>query len=123
MTQAIIQRKSKEYITKDNKSPFCLWLKSLKDAKTKAKITKAIAKMRNGNFGDKKTIQNGHGLYERRIDYGPGYRIYYIIEGKKLIIIFGGSDKSEQQKTIDKCKDYLNDYKSRKKEQIRSSSK
>jgi len=114
MIQAVIPRKIKEYKTKDEESPFNLWLTNLKDVRAKAKITKAITQMEGGNFGDHKPISDGKGLYERRLDYGPGYRIYYIREGEQLIVIFGGSDKSDQQKAIDKSKDYLKDYKSRK---------
>ena len=114
MIQAVIPRKIKEYTTKDQESPFNKWLTNLKDVRARAKITRIITQMEGGNFGDYKPIKDGKGLYERRLDYGPGYRIYYIKEGDQLIVIFGGSDKSEQQKTIDKSKIYLKDYKSRK---------
>lgn len=52
--------------------------------------------------------------YRSRIDYGPGYRIYYITEGDELIILFAGSDKSDQQAAIHAAKEYLVDYKARK---------
>lgn len=61
-----------------------------------------------------KSVTDGNGLQERRIDYGPGYRIYYITEGDELIILFAGSDKSDQQSAIDAAKEYLADYKARK---------
>ena len=71
--------------------------------------------MEGGNFGDHKPITGANGLQERRIDYGPGYRIFYITEGDKLIIIFAGSTKKEQDKTIELSKEYFSDYKKRKK--------
>lgn len=114
MIRAVIPRKMKEYTTKDEESPFNGWLTNLKDVRAQAKITKAITQMEGGNFGDHKPIADGKGLCERRLDYGPGYRIYYITEGEELIVIFAGSDKSDQQKTINKTKDYLKDYQSRK---------
>lgn len=122
MARAVIPRRMKEYITKDQESPFNEWLTNLKDVKAKVKITKAITQMEGGNFGDYKPISDGKGLHERRLDYGPGYRIYYITEGDELIVIFAGSDKSDQQRAINKAKNYLKDYNSRKlKEPISSS--
>jgi putative addiction module killer protein len=115
MVKAVTPRKAKEYEDSNGKSPFKEWLNSLADARTQVKITKAITQMEGGNFGDHKPITDGKGLQERRINYGPGYRIYYVTEGDKLIILFAGSDKSEQQKVIDDSKGYFKDYQERKK--------
>jgi putative addiction module killer protein len=114
MTVPVIGRRAQEYVGQDGKAPFRDWLVALKDARGKAKITKAITQMEAGNFGDHKPITGGNGLQERRIDYGPGYRIYYITEGDELIILFAGSDKSDQQIVIVSAKEYLADYKARK---------
>lgn len=114
MAIPVTQRTAQEYEDQDGKAPFRDWLIALKDARGKAKITKAITQMEAGNFGDHKSITNGNGLQERRIDYGPGYRIYYITEGDELIILFAGSDKSDQQAVINLAKKYLADYKARK---------
>ncbi len=114
MVIPVIERKAQEYKCEDGKAPFKDWLVDLKDARGKAKITKAVTQMEAGNFGDHKPITDGNGLQERRIDYGPGYRIYYITEGDELIILFAGSDKSDQQTAIDAAKEYLVDYKARK---------
>lgn len=114
MVLPVTERKSKVYKTKDDTSPFHSWIIDLPDARAKAKITKAITQMEGGNFGDHKSITDGNGLHERRIDYGPGYRIYYITEGDQLIIIFAGGDKSSQQNDIDNAKEYLKDYRKRK---------
>lgn len=114
MAIPVIERKAQEYKTQDGSAPFRDWLVDLKDARAKAKVTKAVTQMEAGNFGDHKPITDGTGLQERRIDYGPGYRIYYITEGDELIILFAGSDKSDQQAAIDAAKEYLADYKARK---------
>lgn len=114
MVRAVTCRKAKEYQAEDGTSPFNDWVMSIKDARARVKITKAITQMEAGNFGDHKSITNGNGLHERRIDYGPGYRIYYITEGNKLIIIFAGSDKSTQQLAINLAKKYAADYRARK---------
>lgn len=87
---------------------------SLRDHRAQSKITRAIANMENGNFGDHKALSNTSGLHERRLDYGPGYRIYYIVDGDAVIILFSGSDKSDQKKAIKTAKEYLLDYQSRK---------
>ncbi|WP_372740213.1 type II toxin-antitoxin system RelE/ParE family toxin [Neptunomonas sp.] len=114
MVIPVVARKAKEYETHDGKTPFRDWLVGLKDGRGKAKITKAVTQMEAGNFGDHKPITDGNGLHERRIDYGPGYRIYYVTEGEKLIILFAGSDKSGQKEAIISAKNYLDDYQERK---------
>lgn len=114
MAKPTVERTAKEYLTTDGKSPYGQWVADLKDTRAKAKVIKAVKQMEAGNFGDCKPIENGNGLWERRIDYGPGYRVYYIVEGDKVIVLFAGSDKSDQQKGIDKAKEYLADYKKRK---------
>ncbi|MCP4595742.1 type II toxin-antitoxin system RelE/ParE family toxin [Neptuniibacter sp.] len=113
----VVERKAKEYETEEGKAPFKEWMFDLKDVRAKTKVTKAITRMEAGNFGDHKAITDGNGLHEHRIDYGPGYRIYYITEGGDLIILFAGSDKSDQQAAINKAKDYHQDYLSRKPKQ------
>lgn len=121
MTIPIVERKAREYQTQEGKTPFRDWLIGLKDARAQAKITKAVTQMEAGNFGDHKPITGGAGLKERRIDYGPGYRIYYITEGNELIILFAGSDKSDQQKMINLAKNYWTDYKLRQSTETASS--
>ena len=116
MVLPVTPRKARHYKTKEHFSPFDRWIKSLSDIRAQAKITKAITQMEGGNFGDHKSV--GNGLYERRLDYGPGYRIYYITEGDELIIIFAGSEKKDQQGQIDASKGYLEDYNKRKSKEL-----
>ncbi len=112
MKSAIV-RKALEYLLEDGSSPYSKWLKSLRDTRAKAKIVKATSKMQVGNFGDHKSV--GEGVFEHRINYGPGYRIYYALDGEELIILFCGGDKSTQQVDIGQAKGYWADYKRRKK--------
>ena len=114
MVIPVSERRAREYKTEGGKAPFRDWLVNLKDVRGKAKIIKAVAQMEAGNFGDHKPIERGNGLQERRISYGPGYRIYYIIEGDELIILFVGSDKSDQKSAIGSAKAYLADYNDRR---------
>ena len=112
MVKATIERTAREYLTNEGQSPYGNWLTALKDIRGKAKITKAVKQMEAGNFGDHKSIMDG--LYEWRIHFGPGYRIYYITEGEEIIILFMASDKSDQQTSINQSKEYLKDYIARK---------
>ena len=115
MALPVVERSAKQYETEDDKVPFKDWLLHLNDGRAQAKITKAVTQMEAGNFGDHKPITSGNGLHERRIDYGPGYRIYYITDGNELIILFAGSKKSDQKKVIKQAKGFLSDYQARKK--------
>ena len=82
---------------------FNKWLNGIKDFRAKIKIVKLIDKMEDGNFGDVKQV--GEGISESRIHYGPGYRVYFIQKGNKIIILLCGGDKSTQQKDIEKAKE------------------
>ena len=114
MSLATVQRKALHYICRNGKSPFDDWFRNLKDIRGQAKITKAIAQMEAGNFGDHKPITGGKGLQEKRIHFGPGYRLYYIIENDQLIILFAASNKAEQKLTIKHAIQHYENYKLRK---------
>ena len=77
---------------------FDSWLRGLRDVRAKAKVLVRIDRLGNGNPGDVAPI--GDGMSELRIDYGPGYRIYYIQHGKLLVILLCGGDKGTQRKDI-----------------------
>jgi putative addiction module killer protein len=99
------------YIAANKKSPFEEWVKRLKDRKARAKINVRIARVRLGNFGDHKSV--GEGVYELRIDYGPGYRVYYGKFGKTVVLLLCGGDKDSQVDNIKRAKEYWRDYKVR----------
>lgn len=88
-----------EYVDKNGKNHFREWLEGLKDLRAKAKIDRRISLARQGSLGDFKKLIGAEGLYEFRIDYGPGYRVYCAKEGNTLIILLGGGDKTTQ--TVD----------------------
>lgn len=82
---------------------FAKWLKRLKDMDTRARINVRIKRISlTGYFGDVKPV--GDDVYEMRIDYGPGYRVYYSRRGNEIILLLIGGDKSTQQKNIEKAK-------------------
>jgi putative addiction module killer protein len=98
------------YKTHTNKIPFLIWYEDL-DNKSKAIVTSRIARIRGGNLGDCKQIKNGQGLWEFRINYGPGYRLYFGKKGLQIIILLIGGDKGSQANDIKKAKQYWLAYK------------
>lgn len=101
----------RRYVTRAGKDVFGEWLASLKDTRARAKIVIRIDRLSAGNFGDCKPL--GQGLHELRVDWGPGYRVYYAILRKQVVLLLGGGDKRKQSSDIDRALDYLRDYKER----------
>lgn len=88
---------------------FSNWLRRMRDANARARINVRIRRISlTGNFGDTRSV--GDGVYELRIDYGPGYRVYYSRRGREVILLLMGGDKSSQQKDIDKAKKLNAEY-------------
>jgi putative addiction module killer protein len=77
---------------------FAKWLDEIQDIRARARILVRIERLSAGNPGDVKPV--GEGVSELRIDYGPGYRVYYREQGRKLIILLAGGDKHSQAKDI-----------------------
>ena len=89
---------------------FVKWMKRLRDADARARINVRIRRISlTGNFVDTKPV--GDGVYELRIDYGPGYRVYYSQRGSEVVLLLIGGDKSSQQKDIDRAKKLNAEYK------------
>ncbi len=88
---------------------FARWLKRLKDSDAKSRINLRIRRIAlTGNLGDYKSV--GDGVCELRIDYGPGYRMYFAQRGKEIILLLIGGDKSSQQRDIKKAKELNEQY-------------
>jgi putative addiction module killer protein len=77
------------------------WFANLRDKKARARINARIRRLSLGNLGDVKPV--GEGVSELRIDYGPGYRVYFLQRGREVVILLAGGDKRTQQKDIQKA--------------------
>lgn len=100
-----------QYETETGDCPFAVWFDGL-DVKAALKVRTALARIETGNFGDVKSV--GGGVSERRINFGPGYRLYFGRDGDALVILLAGGTKRRQQNDIDTAKDLWADYKRRK---------
>lgn len=101
----------REYIAPNGTALFSEWLKDLRDQQTRARILTRLNRIRLGNFGNCKLL--GDSLFELRMTFGPGYRVYYGREGERMILILCGGDKSTQDKDIERAKAAWTDYRSR----------
>jgi putative addiction module killer protein len=101
----------RRYLTGSGRDVFGEWLSGLRDARTKAKILARIDRLSAGNFGDCKALRGS--LFELRIDWGPGYRVYYAIVGKACVLLLCGGDKRKQSSDIKRALEYLKDYRER----------
>jgi putative addiction module killer protein len=106
----MIQYAVREFL-KDGLSPFGGWFNNL-NAIAAGKITAALYRLEHGNFSNVEPV--GEGVSEYKIDFGPGYRIYFGQDGKTLIILLFGGNKKTQKKDIDKAKELWREYKTRK---------
>jgi putative addiction module killer protein len=101
-----------QYEDANGRSPFEEWFIDLHPPAA-AKVTGAIIRMEQGNFSDAKGV--GAGVFEYKIDFGPGYRIYFGKDGDHFIILLGGGTKKKQQRDVDVSAERWHDYKRRKK--------
>jgi putative addiction module killer protein len=99
------------YLATNGRSPFEEWFSGL-DAAAGAKVTVAVARLEQGNLSNAKPV--GEGVLEYRIDWGPGYRLYFGRDGNVLVILLTGGTKKHQQRDIETAKALWADYKRRK---------
>jgi putative addiction module killer protein len=102
-----------EYLDSHGRSPFAIWLNGL-GPQAAAKVSVAIYRLREGNFSNVKGV--GSGVFERTIDSGPGYRVYFGKDGDTVVVLLGGSTKKRQQDAIDAAVARWADYRWRKRQ-------
>ena len=103
----------RRYVDNTAKDVFGEWIQSLKDRTAVSRIYTRIDRLAVGNAGDSRSV--GKGVQELRIDYGPGYRVYYARAGDALILLLCGGDKSTQSSDIRLAIAYWHDYREREK--------
>ncbi len=99
------------YVAVDGRQPFAEWFAELEPV-ARARITRVITRMQQGNLSNVKPV--GGGVLEYRIDFGPGYRVYFGRDGDTLVILLTGGSKKRQQRDIEDGERLLADYKRRK---------
>ena len=101
----------RRYVSRSGRDLFDDWLSALADRRTQAKIASRVNRLAAGNFGDSKSL--GRGLWELRVDWGPGYRVYYAMIGTACVLLLCGGAKRAQPSDIERARAYLQDYKER----------
>ena len=96
------------YQDQRGRQPFSNWVNSLRDRRGQAAIDNRLRRIALGNLGDYKSV--GGGVFELRVDTGPGYRVYFGRVGKIIILLLCGGDKSTQRRDIERAKAYWADY-------------
>ncbi|MBO5996227.1 MAG: type II toxin-antitoxin system RelE/ParE family toxin [Acetobacter sp.] len=97
-----------KYVTEKTEI-FEIWLKKLRDKEACTRISRRLKRIEKGNFGDHKFL--GGGISELRIDYGPGYRVYYTERSGMIILLLAGGDKSTQERDIAKARQLAQEWK------------
>lgn len=105
------ERRIETFVASNGKVPFEEWLRSLRDKASKARIFSRIDRLRLNNFGDCEPV--GEGVFELRIHFGPGFRVYFGLVGKEVVLLLCGGDKSSQSRDIADSIRYWKEYKSR----------
>jgi putative addiction module killer protein len=103
------------YVTKSGVDIVDEWIAGLADDRAEARIFARIERLSRGNFGDHKSL--GGGLFELRIDTGPGYRIYCTMIGRTCVLLLCGGDKRKQSSDIQRAREYFTDYLERTRKQ------
>lgn len=102
------ERVLQEYITHAGKNPFAEWLHAIRDKTTRARIRTRLSRLRLGNFGDTHSV--GGGVQELRLDFGPGYRIYYGLADETVVLLLGGGDKRSQRHDIQEARQHWQEF-------------
>ena len=98
----------RQYVDRSGRNPFDRWFDRLEDS-TQARIAVALDRLERGNFSVAKGV--GTGVFELRLDFGPGYRVYFGKDGETLVILLGGGSKKRQQADIEAAQRLWQEYK------------
>lgn len=101
----------RHYLTPEQRDVYLEWHRKLRDLKARIAIDRRIYRIELGNFGDHRFCRDG--VWELRIDVGPGYRVYYALAGKQVVLLLCGGDKGTQQSDIARACEYWQDWQRR----------
>jgi putative addiction module killer protein len=104
----VTERAVRVLVPDHGKSPFEAWLATIRDKTTRQRIQARLTRLQTGNFGDFHGV--GKGVFELRISFGPGYRVYFGFQGDTIIILLGGGDKSTQSGDIRNAQGLWEEY-------------
>lgn len=104
----------RQYVDRQGRNPFQEWFEEL-DGVTRARVAVALERLERGNFSTVKGV--GSGTFEMRLDFGPGYRIYFGKDGERIVILLGGGTKKRQQRDIERALALWHEYKAEKREE------
>jgi len=104
----------RQYVDRLGRTPFLEWLDDLNDA-AQARVATVLERLESGNLSSVKSV--GAGVQELRINFGPGYRLYFGWNGAQVIILLVGGDKRRQQTDIQRAKELWQEFKARKREE------
>jgi putative addiction module killer protein len=99
------------YSTPDGRVPFSEWFDALRNWRTQQRVDARLGRIREGNLGDHKDL--GGGLHELRLDFGPGYRVYFAKQGARIVVLLAGGQKRGQERDIRRARVYLQDLRER----------
>ncbi len=102
-------REIQAYRTQNGREPFTEWLRSLRDQRTRDRIRKRLERLGDGNFGDCRSV--GDGVFELRVHFGAGYRIYFSEMDRTIVLLLCGGDKPSQAQDIQRAKTYWRKHK------------
>lgn len=101
----------REYTERSGRSPFAMWFRAL-DVLAAAKVTVALSRLEAGNVSNVKGV--GAGVFELKVNFGPGYRVYFGKDGAAIVILLAGGTKKRQPQDIEQARERWKDYKQRK---------
>ncbi len=110
MPQASRERTIIVYADGEGNEPVTNWLAKFKDVRIRTRIIRRINRIEQGNFGDHRHIVGGEGVWELRLDFGPGYRVYYAEDGASVVILLCAGEKKSQDRDINQAIANWRDY-------------
>ena len=105
----------RHYLAADGKDVYLEWLRRLRDMKARVAVERRLIRLEQGNFGDHRFCRNG--VWELRVDVGPGYRVYYALSGGQVVLLLCGGDKRTQNSDICRACEHWQDWQRRSRDE------